>query len=157
MITKIVTTAISKLDFFKPKPDLEPDYHHWRQSELPEIDDPNLETFKTCLKYSFSVQCSEAVILILEKAKRITGMSAEDVQDRVKDVILPLLPFIADLRSENPDVLPSQAVKDLTQTTITVFFGSVGSVEREVSENVVRSLAKAAASVEGGIQLIVEM
>lgn len=73
------------------------------------------------------MQCSEAIVLVLEKAKWTTGMSAEDVQDRVKGVMLPLLPFIANLRSENPDVLPSQVVKDLTQTAIIAFFEAVSS------------------------------
>lgn len=155
LVTKTVTTAISSVDFFKPKPNPEPDYYYRRQSGLLKTVDPNLETFKTCLNYCFSVQCSGAIVLILEKAKWTTGMSAEYVQDRVKGVMLPLLPFIANLRSENPDVLPSQVVKDLTQTAIIVFFESVSSVEREVPEHVVRSLTKAAASIEGGIELIV--
>ncbi len=157
LVLKSVTAAISKVDFFRPKPDPVRNHHYWQNGNPPETVDPNLETFKTCLKHCFTVQCPEAIVLVLEKVKQTAGMSATHVQNRVKDVMLPLLLFIAHLRSQNPGVLPSLAVKDFTQTAITVFLGSVSSVEREAPANVVRSLAKADASVEGGIELVATM
>ena len=149
LVSKSITVAVSKTDFFKLKPTTIPTYLR----QAPKVNDPDLETFKKCLQHCSAVQCPEAITLVLEKAKQTDGLSALAMQARAKKVMLPLLSFVAELRSKNPSAFPLLAVKALAQTAITTFLGSVDATGREITVPVVRSLAKAA-SVEGGAEMI---
>lgn len=149
LISKSITAAVSKIDFSKLRPAAIPSYSR----ETTNTKDPNLETFKECLRRCSAVQCPEAITLVLEKAKQIDGMSTVAKQARVKNLMLPLLSFIADLRHKNPSAFLVVDVKNLAQTAITTFLGSADPTGREITATVVRSLAKAA-SVEGGAELI---
>ncbi len=152
LVHKAVAAAVAKADFFKPKPVPVPN-NYWKTPDSSEITDPNLETFKACLKNCLTLHCPQVIACVLDKAKQTTGMSAAHVQDRVKNVMLPLVSFVADLRSRNPSAFPSLAVKDLAQTAITAFLATAGPAGRKITVTDMRSLAKAA-FLEGGAELI---
>ncbi len=142
LINKIIEIAISKLDFFKPKKAYE--------------SDPNLASLRECIELCLALQCPEAIILLVDKAWT-TGMSTGDAENRVENVISPLLSFLANLRSRGTSDLPKQAAKTLARIVIETLLGPVGPAGEKITVTVIRSLVTAATYTESGVELIATM
>lgn len=151
LISKLVTTAVTKFDFFPdtppPKPKQMPSGSAPRSTETT---DPVMKPFKEFILSCCSLRCVDALVIILEKAMPPTTLSPEDAAKRARTVMSPLLDYIRVKSCALPGMFPERSVKALAEAAIPLIL----SQPDEINGALTRSMVNAVKMTGGGLDMI---
>lgn len=139
VVPALLSTAISKATFYKPKPS-QPTYYYYANRPPTTTVTGDLDISKKYVQLCFDLQCPQLIGTVVDRIINISGFSPSDAQECAKSVMLPLATFLTEQIRLNPAVGPIPQVGELRTTAIKFYLDWVENNPRSLDKQEVTKL-----------------